>query len=289
MLACSSKGLRGSVCAVAIAAVSVSCAASLRAQSAASPADSGRATPRDPHAVQPERPTVATHAGTVAPGYLEIETGIERDRYPATHVLSLPTTLKIGAGSREQLGIAFAGIHGLPAGGDATGIGDLTVDLKIRLLDDAPALGDFAVLPAIKLPTGSTRNGFGTGTTDVSLLLISSHEFGPVEMDVNAGATHRSGDGGTAPTTSTLWTASFGWPVAGVLGWVAELYGYPGTGGPAGSAPIVAVLTGPTFAVRPWLALDTGFITPLDGPQPHALYAGLVWNAGCIAPVVCKR
>src|SRR5437764_1362781 len=37
--------------------------------------------PFDPHAVQPERPTVATHAGTVAPGWSEIEAGIERDRY----------------------------------------------------------------------------------------------------------------------------------------------------------------------------------------------------------------
>src|SRR5207247_3724752 len=27
----------------------------------------------DPHAAQPERPTVATHAGTVAPGWIEIE------------------------------------------------------------------------------------------------------------------------------------------------------------------------------------------------------------------------
>ena len=33
----------------------------------------------DPRAVQPERPSVATHAGTVAPGYVEIESGIERD------------------------------------------------------------------------------------------------------------------------------------------------------------------------------------------------------------------
>ena len=36
---------------------------------------SGSTTPVDPRQVQPERPTVATHAGTVAPGYLEIETG----------------------------------------------------------------------------------------------------------------------------------------------------------------------------------------------------------------------
>lgn len=281
MLRAARTTLRALACAVPLVATPLA-----RAQTAT---DSGHATPRDPHAVQPERPTVATHAGTVATGYLEIETGIERDRYPGTHVLSLPTVLKIGAGSHEQLGIAFAGIHGLPTGGNATGIGDVTLDLKVRVRDDAPILGDFALLPAIKLPTGSTQNGFGTGTTDVSLLLISSHEFGPVEMDLNAGATHRSGDGSTAPTTATVWTASFGWPVAGVLGWVAEMYGYPGTGGPAGSAPIVAVLTGPTFSVRPWLALDTGFITPLEGAQPHALYAGLVWNAGCIAPGACHR
>lgn len=269
--------------------VSLASAAGANAQNATSASDSGRATPRDPYAVQPERPTVATHAGTVAPGFLEIETGIERDRYPETHVLSFPTLFKVGVGSHEQLGIAATEFHGVSTGGAATGLGDVTVDLKVRLLDDAPVLGDFAVLPAIKFPTGSTRNGFGTGTTDVSLLLISSHEFGPVEMDLNAGATHRSGDGQTAPVTSTLWTASFGWPVAGVLGWVAEMYGYPGTGGPAGSAPIVALLTGPTLSVHKRLALDTGLITPLEGPQPHALYAGLVWNAGCVAPVACHR
>lgn len=285
MLARFPKAARVALGAVS-SAVSLLAASSAGAQSAS---DTGRATPRNPYAVQPERPTVATHAGTVAPGFLEIETGFERDHYPTTHVISVPTVFKLGVGSHEQLGIAVSGIHGAPSGGSSTGIGDLTLDLKVRLLDDAPILGDFAVLPAIKLPTGSTRDGFGTGTTDVSLLLISSHDFGPVEMDLNAGATHRSGDGRAAPVTSTLWTASFGWPIAGVLGWVAEMYGYPGTGGPAGSAPIIAVLTGPTFSVHTRLALDTGIITPLDGPQPHAVYAGLVWNAGCVAPIACNR
>jgi glucose-1-phosphate thymidylyltransferase len=36
-------------------------------------------TAPDPRAVQPERPTVATHAGTVAPGWVELETGVEFD------------------------------------------------------------------------------------------------------------------------------------------------------------------------------------------------------------------
>lgn len=242
--------------------------------------DSAVAPARDPHAVQPERPTVATHAYTVAPGWLEVETGVERDRYPGTHVLLAPTVLKLGVGTREQLDLSASGIHGTPDGATGTGLGDLSAALKIHLLDGAPLLGDVAVQPAVKLPTGSTRDGFGTGTTDVSLLLISSHQLGPAELDVNVGATRRSGDGANAPTSATLWTAAIGFPLAGPVGWTAELYGYPGTGGPAGSAPIVAVLTGPTFGVREWLAMDAGFITPLEGPQPHALYAGVVWNVG---------
>ncbi len=44
-------------------------------------AASAQAPARDPHAVQPERPTVATHAYTVAPGWVEIEAGVELDRY----------------------------------------------------------------------------------------------------------------------------------------------------------------------------------------------------------------
>ena len=123
----------------------------------------------NPRAVQPERPTVATHAGTVARGYAELESGVERDR-----------------------------------------------------LDD----------------------------------------------------------GTRAPRSATLWTVSSGLPVRGPLGWALEVYGYPGTSGPAGAPPIVALLAGPTLAVRPTLALDVGFITPLAGPQPHALYAGLVTNFG---------
>src|SRR5260370_36815211 len=42
---------------------------------------------QDRHAVQPERPTVATHAGTVAPGWVELETGVELDRLDGAHTL----------------------------------------------------------------------------------------------------------------------------------------------------------------------------------------------------------
>ncbi len=231
----------------------------------------------DPRAVQPERPTVATHAGTVAPGWLEIEAGVERDRFgssPAT--LSTPTVFKLGLAPRAQLSILATTLRA----GSRTSFGDLAAGVKWRALENARMLGDFAFLPAVKFPTGDRNTGAGTGTTDVSLLVISSHALGPVALDVNVGYTRRGGDGSRAPRNASLWTISFGGPIVSRLGWVGECYGYPGTSGPAGQAPVVAVLAGPTLLVRSWLALDAGLIAPVSGPQPRALYAGTVYNVG---------
>ena len=237
----------------------------------------------DPHAVQPERPTLATHAHTVAPGWVEIEAGIERDRFAdGSRIETAVTTTKIGLTTRTQFGLAASALRDPYDASRTSGFGDLGLALKWRPLDHAPWIGDFALLPALKLPTGSRLRGTGTGTTDVSLILISSRTIGPLSLDVNAGGTMRSGDGAAAPKRGFVWTAALGIPVAGTLGWAAELYGYPGTTGPSGAAPVLATLFGPTWTPRPWLELDAGAIVPVSGPQPHALYAGLVVNAGSL-------
>jgi Putative MetA-pathway of phenol degradation len=234
---------------------------------------------RNPNTVQPERPTVATHAGTVAPRYMELEEGLEWDRLPGNErSLLVPTNLKIGLAPRAQLNLLLNIIRQPRAIGSSVDFGDLTVGVKYRLGEAMGLLGDFALLPAIKFPTAT--GGAGTRSTDFSLLLISSHQLGSVAMDLNAGATRRVGVNPTAPEFATIWTASFGFPIAGPVGATAEIFGYPGTSGTGGAKPTAALLLGPTLLVRNWLALDAGFITPLTGPQPHALYAGFVWNLG---------
>lgn len=235
----------------------------------------------DPHDAQPERPTVATHAGTVAPGWLEVEGGTEFDRYSdGSHGGSAPILFKIGIAPRLQLSTQTPLVH--PVGTHTTAAGDVFIGMKWRVLEDRKVLGDFAVLPGLKLPTGSTSSGAGTGTTDLNILLISSHEFGAVDLDVNLGYTRRSGDGSSAPRDATLWTAAFGGPAHGKLGWDAEIFGYPGTSGVAGLSPIVAFLGGPTLKLRGPLVFDAGFIAPITGPQPRSLYAGIVYNVGRI-------
>ena len=235
---------------------------------------SGSPQPVDPRQVQPERPTVATHAGTVAAGYLEIETGVESDRNSdGSHGLFVPNEIKIGLAPRVQ----FSGF--LPVQrqtGTSLGIGDVAAGIKWRLVDGDGPLERFAILPLIKFPTGGDR---GTNTTDVGLLLIDSRQIGPASLDLNAGVTRHGGDS-PVPRTSTFWTAAGAIPVAGPIGWQLECFGFPGTHGPAGSAPVVAILTGPTLAVARSLALDAGIIVPVTGPQARAFYAGLVTNLG---------
>jgi len=267
--------LSRSPCRKLLMAMCVVCTGAIVAASAES------AEEPDPHAVQPERPTVATHAHTVAPGWVEIEAGVERDRFAGgTRSESAVSVTKIGLTKHAQIGITASALRDPSDAAHSSGFGDLALSLKWRLLDGARWLGDFALLPVLKLPTGSKERGTGTGTTDASLVLISSHALGPVSVDINAGGTVRSGDGSTAPTRASLWTAALGFPFAAGVGWAAELYGYPGTSGPSGGAPVVATLFGPTWTPRPWLEVDAGAIVPLAGPQPHAIYAGVVWNVG---------
>jgi len=252
----------------------------------AGPPDS---TARNPHAVQPERPTVATHAGTVARGWVELEEGAEWDRAAdGARSFVAPTNLKLGLAPRAQLNLLFNLIRNPRLSGASLAMGDLTVGVKYRIVDGDRILGDFAVLPALKLPTGAIAAG--TGTTDFSLLLISSREVGPVAVDLNVGQTRRTGDGSDAPKIAGIWTASFGFPVTGPVGGTLEVFGYPRTRGPQATDAIAALLVGPTLLVREWLAFDAGMIVPITGPQPHAFYTGFVWNLGCVAARrVCRE
>ena len=220
--------------------------------------------------------TMGTHAWTVAPGYSEIEVGVEWDRSPdGSHALVVPAFLKIGFDPRTQLGLLTS--LNRPSG-TSIGVGDFTIFLKYRLADHLPLLGAVAVIPAVKLPTGAASRG--TTTTDGSIFLVSSNQIGGFSLDVNAGYTLRSGNGTKAPRDATLWTVAVGGPLHGPWGLAAEGFGFPATGGPAGAPNAVAVLAGPTLAVSPRWTLDLGAILHLRGRQPDALYFGFVHNVG---------
>ena len=232
----------------------------------------------DPRAAQPERPTVATHAGTVAPRYVEIETGLEYDLLDGDdHQWLIPTVVKVGLSQRLQFSL-IGGALGPP--GTSLGVGDLSFALKWRPFDHAPVLGRFALQPALTVPIGNADQGRGSGTVAGSILLISSHSFGPVGVDVNLGYSHRIGSGGTGPEGGSLWTVAGSVPVWRWLGWTAEISGVPATGEPSGKEATAGLITGPTCTVARWLVLDLGASIPLWGPSVRAWYAGVTWNIG---------
>jgi hypothetical protein len=233
----------------------------------------------DPRAAQPERPTVATHAGTVAPRYVEIETGVEYDLLDNGHQWLLPTVVKLGLSRRLQFSL-IGGALGPP--GTSFGIGDLSFGLKWRSFDHAPVLGRLALEPILTVPIGNANQGRGTGAVTGSILLISSHSFGPVGVDINLGYAHTIGSSGTGPAEGSLWAVAASVPVWKWLGWTAEISGVPATGGTSGTEARGGLITGPTFGVKNWLVLDLGANIPLWGPSVRAWYAGATWNIGRI-------
>jgi len=239
--------------------------------------------PSDPHAAQPERPTVATHAYTVAPGWVEVEAGLQRQHLGAlADRLAVPIVLKMGLSGRLQLLVAPGWQREAEGGGARAGLTDVLVGVKWRLTDCAPIVGAFAVQGAVSLPTGSADSGRGSGKAAVNLLVISSHRVGPLSIDLNAGYTRLGGESPAAPRDSTVWAVAAGVPIAGRVGWAAEVFGYPGTSGPNGGPPVVGFLTGPNVTVRPNLVLDAGATFDIEGWGGTAFYAGLTWNIGRI-------
>jgi hypothetical protein len=237
---------------------------------------------RDSTAVMPERPTVATHAYAIAPGYVEIETGATFFRPGDAGSTTIPFYAKLGVARWLQLGIGpgAAFDHGGPGGDLQGGLTDLTIAAKLVVGTGLPVLGDFAVQPSLKLPTGSEERGFGTGTTDAGVLLVSSHQVLGGQIDANLGMTFNGGDGTATPERSYVWALSGGRTISGPVGAVLEVFGYPGTEGLAGGPPQVGLLFGPTYQVRPSLVLDAGAIVNLQHLGGNALYAALTANRG---------
>jgi len=241
----------------------------------------GQTVPEDPREAKPERPTVATHAHVVARGIVELEMGGQfQHPAPGASLFLVPTLFKIGLAARVQMDIA-PGLQRISAAGESiSGLTDSQVGIKWQLTAGAPVVGDFALQSLLKLPTGSIVNGSGTGTTDLNLLAISSHAFGPLALDINVGYTRRSGDRSIVPKSSMSWTCSAAVELTERVGWVGEVFGYPGTAGPSGAPAIVAFLTGPTFVVQKYFVIDAGAIVNVSGFGGTAVYAGLTWNMG---------
>ena len=208
----------------------------------------------DGPAVTPYRPSVSTPANLSAPGWLEVEAGVQRSRADDPQRRdTLPYTLKL----------AFTPDWGIRIGGDAfvrqlnadgsrlSGGGDTTVVLKRRFeVNSASAFGGEL---SVKIPTA--RGDLGSGHTDVGVNGIYSADFAEKwHVDLNATATHL---GGVDPGTSSWqqgWAAALSRNLTDKWSAVAELSGTQRGGATRTSQALVAT----SYSVAPALVVDVG-------------------------------
>ena len=175
-------------------------------------------------AVTPYRPSVSTPAALSAPGWLELETGVQHDRgnTPARSS-SVPYTLKLAF--TPDWGIRVGGAAWVrqtdESGQTTSGIADSSIVVKRRFaIDDASAFG---LEGGVALPTG--RKGISNGKADYAVNGIYSADFGEYHTDLNLAATRVGAiDPGTG-RTQTLWAASLSKALNDRFGVVAELSG----------------------------------------------------------------
>ena len=224
---------------------------------------------QSPRVANPERPTVATHAYAVAPGYIEIEQGISvRGASNLGEATSWDVNIKIGIASHIQLGIFGPGYARSGAG---HGIGDLGVALKLRT--DVSERVALAAVPAMTFPTGNAQLGLGAGRVLGQLPLVFSVN-GPagVHADLNAGPL---GIGAGRPQWLT--TASFGRSLGGPLGVTAELFRISAGGAGPRQAGLLGALT---VSPVPWIVIDLGGTRGLGSGSPDVVFLGLTTNLG---------
>jgi hypothetical protein len=124
----------------------------------------------DSDVISPDRPGFGEGADVVAPGDMEMETGVTFGGGDAgVRSLSLPDGLvRVGVTSGVEARIGADGFL-LARDGSVrrTGYSDLEASLKVRLLDQRGAGLDVAIVPAVSLPTGAP--GFTSGGVDPSV------------------------------------------------------------------------------------------------------------------------
>ena len=225
----------------------------------------------DEPSVTPYRPSVSTPAALSAPGWLELEAGVQHDRGPASARRdSLPYTLKL----------AWTPDWGIRLGGDAwvrdtdengeriSGTGDTSVIAKRRFaIDESRAFG---LELGATMPTG--RRGISDGKASYLVNGIYSADLGRYHTDINLAATRLGAvDAGTS-RLQTLWAASLSKSVDDRWGWVGELSGTQQRGAGSTSQLLVAA----NWNVSKRLTLDAGAARSLrSGPSQWSFFSGL--------------
>jgi len=136
------------------------------------------------------RPLATEDAGTLEPGQVEVELGVDYIRDAGVATFLLPGGPTLNAGLLPRLEASAGSAFALLDPDDEplrAGLADTVLRLKYRLLDESASTPALALAAAARLPTGDRDRGFGEEGADVQPLVIASKTFGPATLTLNAG------------------------------------------------------------------------------------------------------
>jgi hypothetical protein len=227
-------------------------------------------------AVVPYRPSVATPADLPAPGWPELEAGVQYAKGGDTaRSQSSPLTFKLAWNESWAVLIGTDAYDWQRAydGSTAHSGGDTTLTLKYRLpVNDNLALG--AEL-GVTLPTA--RPPIGTGRSDWGINAIASFDYPGVHVDVNAaGARLGAVDEGQGPWQGG-WAIAASHPLDEWFGITGEVSGLVQRGTPAQAQGLVAL----NYNVSRALVVDVAVAAGLSRTAPDwQLMAGMTVRLG---------
>ncbi len=153
-------------------------------------------------------------------------------------------------------------------GWSSDSVGDVVVGAKLNLLSEYRNEGAaVAIRGAVKLPTGSTSSGTGTGKADVLVDLVVSKELAErVELAGYVGAIFRGEPSGFSLSNGLRWGVGAGFPTRSPFRLFTELHGEFPFSGDVGSVGLVG---------------DDGSIGPLISSLDNRVDAtvGIVYQA----------
>jgi hypothetical protein len=230
----------------------------------------------DAPSVTPYRPSVSTPAALSAPGWVEIEAGVNSSgALDPSRRENLPYTVKLAF--TPDWGVRIGGdavVHERSADGSSlTGIGDTSVVLKRRFaVDDASAFGLEA---GVKFPTA--RTGLGSGSADATVNGIFSSDFAKDwHTDINLLATRVGGVDEGVSRFQNAWAAAVSRNLTEKFGLVGEMSGTHQRGAGATSQGLVAM----SYSVAPSLTVDFGVSKGLSAASGGwSMFSGLTFLA----------
>ncbi|MHC4516879.1 MAG: transporter [Planctomycetota bacterium] len=230
----------------------------------------------EPQATTPQRPLLSAGTSTTALGTFELETGGRIDPHDNWDT---PLTLKWGMAATAELFVDWLAYQEEERSGpDAHGVGDLSLGLRYRFLEETKAAPAAALQFITKLPTGDEDDGLSTGETDFLAAAILSKEVGRVTtiLFYQLGVLGEPDESDTDIEHTVALAGSF--PLGDEWAFEAELAALET---PEQDLNEILTTFGFTYAVSKDLVLDVGVIVGLnDDADDFQIVFGFTKNFG---------